>query len=495
MTTHQPLNSQQQQPTARCLSGAGVDVLSLPWGLMTSRVEENSGKSWMQSNEDFSQFQDHWFPNISTAPAEQQFDVRGDLRHSPFSSSCISAAPGEHLTSLYPPGSAFDPAGRNDSISSSLPMSLMFHSDSSCHSSPALQLDPSSTRHQPVANAVLAPEMLRSLPADSTPPPCFDTGCKEYDGGATAADLQTLLAAIPPVSNQQPDMYSSQPQASMGALQQQPLTDVQQHPLVDSYLLKAPGSSCAEYILPKEPAQLWPELYGQTGAMTSSLPVQPPSASYAKIETLGNSACNTSHSNLPSMQDQLADPSANSALSNAHLGGQKMASCASCNDMSLSLNYSNVRDSFKVEAPAAAATDSSGEPQLSSGADSDTFFQLQPGRAVVSPQKEVETDSYATGCNVAVRLEPRHSSSGDLMISANTDDGQDGQPPTRTRQQQLQRYREKKLKRFMQPPVRYKLRKANADQRPRIKGRFVKKHEEEAARNEAKRLEQEKLRR
>ena len=47
----------------------------------------------------------------------------------------------------------------------------------------------------------------------------------------------------------------------------------------------------------------------------------------------------------------------------------------------------------------------------------------------------------------------------------------------RTRAEQLSRYREKKMRRASQPKIRYKLLKANADRRPRIKGRFVKKSE------------------
>ena len=47
----------------------------------------------------------------------------------------------------------------------------------------------------------------------------------------------------------------------------------------------------------------------------------------------------------------------------------------------------------------------------------------------------------------------------------------------RTRAEQLSRYREKKMRRATHPKIRYKLLKANADRRPRIKGRFVKKSE------------------
>lgn len=47
----------------------------------------------------------------------------------------------------------------------------------------------------------------------------------------------------------------------------------------------------------------------------------------------------------------------------------------------------------------------------------------------------------------------------------------------RTRKQCLQRYREKKARRMYAKKIRYELRKINADRRPRIKGRFVKKEE------------------
>eukprot|EP00803_Ostreobium_quekettii_P002664 evm.model.scf_867EXC.1 EVM.evm.TU.scf_867EXC.1 scf_867EXC:892-1178(+) len=47
----------------------------------------------------------------------------------------------------------------------------------------------------------------------------------------------------------------------------------------------------------------------------------------------------------------------------------------------------------------------------------------------------------------------------------------------RTRTQCLQRYREKKARRLYTKKIRYELRKINADRRPRIKGRFVRKEE------------------
>ena len=46
------------------------------------------------------------------------------------------------------------------------------------------------------------------------------------------------------------------------------------------------------------------------------------------------------------------------------------------------------------------------------------------------------------------------------------------------RQQSLERYRDKKARRFNNSTkVRYEMRKVNADKRPRIKGRFVKPEE------------------
>lgn len=47
----------------------------------------------------------------------------------------------------------------------------------------------------------------------------------------------------------------------------------------------------------------------------------------------------------------------------------------------------------------------------------------------------------------------------------------------RTRAEALERYRVKKARRAYTKRIRYQLRKINADKRPRIKGRFVKKEE------------------
>lgn len=47
----------------------------------------------------------------------------------------------------------------------------------------------------------------------------------------------------------------------------------------------------------------------------------------------------------------------------------------------------------------------------------------------------------------------------------------------RTRRECLERYKEKKARRMYTKKIRYQLRKINADKRPRIKGRFVKKEE------------------
>ncbi|GAX79818.1 hypothetical protein CEUSTIGMA_g7258.t1 [Chlamydomonas eustigma] len=48
-----------------------------------------------------------------------------------------------------------------------------------------------------------------------------------------------------------------------------------------------------------------------------------------------------------------------------------------------------------------------------------------------------------------------------------------------SRQECLQRYREKKARRMFTKQVRYQLRKANADRRPRVKGRFITKDEQD----------------
>ncbi len=56
----------------------------------------------------------------------------------------------------------------------------------------------------------------------------------------------------------------------------------------------------------------------------------------------------------------------------------------------------------------------------------------------------------------------------------------------RTRAEAVQRYLEKKARRVHTKRIRYQMRKLNADRRPRIKGRFVKR--EEAARMRAQGL-------
>jgi len=55
--------------------------------------------------------------------------------------------------------------------------------------------------------------------------------------------------------------------------------------------------------------------------------------------------------------------------------------------------------------------------------------------------------------------------------------GMNSAKDVRTRTQCLQRYREKKARRLYTKKIRYELRKINADRRPRIKGRFVRKEE------------------
>ncbi len=48
----------------------------------------------------------------------------------------------------------------------------------------------------------------------------------------------------------------------------------------------------------------------------------------------------------------------------------------------------------------------------------------------------------------------------------------------RTRAEALDRYRQKRARRAYTKKIRYQLRKINADRRPRVKGRFVKKEEQ-----------------
>ena len=171
-------------------------------------------------------------------------------------------------------------------------------------------------------------------------------------------------------------------------------------------------------------------------------------------------------------------------------------------DMSLTLNYWSIEDALTDPVVVSAETDSCIElahPSCSV-AEQDTTQGLQqraesaqlaisgragPGEADVTGQRpaafsDAERGTNRSAVSCAVKLEPRQSSSGDHDLAPKAE----GQPEelSRTREQQLQRYRDKKVKRLLQPAVRYKLRKANADQRPRIKGRFVKKHEEAAAR-------------
>lgn len=50
-------------------------------------------------------------------------------------------------------------------------------------------------------------------------------------------------------------------------------------------------------------------------------------------------------------------------------------------------------------------------------------------------------------------------------------------PGDRTRAQAIARYLEKKARRVHTKKIRYQMRKLNADRRPRVKGRFVKREE------------------
>ncbi|GIL86434.1 hypothetical protein Vretimale_11627 [Volvox reticuliferus] len=71
-----------------------------------------------------------------------------------------------------------------------------------------------------------------------------------------------------------------------------------------------------------------------------------------------------------------------------------------------------------------------------------------------------------------------HGSSTATGQSQHQQPQQSGTPVyVRTRAECLERYRQKKARRLYTKKIRYQLRKINADKRPRIKGRFVKKEE------------------
>lgn len=57
-----------------------------------------------------------------------------------------------------------------------------------------------------------------------------------------------------------------------------------------------------------------------------------------------------------------------------------------------------------------------------------------------------------------------------------------GEEAPRTRAQAIARYLEKKARRVHTKRIRYQMRKLNADRRPRVKGRFVKREEAAAMR-------------
>lgn len=58
------------------------------------------------------------------------------------------------------------------------------------------------------------------------------------------------------------------------------------------------------------------------------------------------------------------------------------------------------------------------------------------------------------------------------LLACTADDGF-----VRSRAECLERYREKRARRAYTKKIRYQLRKINADKRPRVKGRFVKKED------------------
>lgn len=96
----------------------------------------------------------------------------------------------------------------------------------------------------------------------------------------------------------------------------------------------------------------------------------------------------------------------------------------------------------------------------------------------VQQQHTAPTPSFAPPqtCNTS-KLPHRTQSRRQMSFAAqvNAVNGVKGQ--FRTRQQCLERYLEKKARRLQTKKIRYELRKINADRRPRIKGRFVKKEQ------------------
>ncbi|GMH45518.1 hypothetical protein BSKO_13475 [Bryopsis sp. KO-2023] len=98
--------------------------------------------------------------------------------------------------------------------------------------------------------------------------------------------------------------------------------------------------------------------------------------------------------------------------------------------------------------------------------------QPQPQQHAPAAQSFAPSQTYCTA-----KLPHRTQSRKQMSFAAqvNAVNGVKGQ--FRTRQQCLERYLEKKARRLQTKKIRYELRKINADRRPRIKGRFVKKEQ------------------
>lgn len=83
------------------------------------------------------------------------------------------------------------------------------------------------------------------------------------------------------------------------------------------------------------------------------------------------------------------------------------------------------------------------------------------------------TPPATTGSNTST-LAPPSVHHGALSASSGAGDYDETLSPAQLRARALARYREKKSRRCFVKKVRYAARKANADARPRVNGRFVK---------------------
>eukprot|EP00951_Prasinocladus_malaysianus_P002220 scaffold15717_cov43-Prasinocladus_malaysianus.AAC.2 len=99
------------------------------------------------------------------------------------------------------------------------------------------------------------------------------------------------------------------------------------------------------------------------------------------------------------------------------------------------------------------------------------------GHAARSAEASSSQESAGARFGSHLFAEDHNNSSPSAKVSSSNDGHENKsceiEAFVRSRAEQLRRYREKKARRDHQPKVRYVLRKANADKRPRIKGRFI----------------------